>query len=301
MNPSEPTLHTTPVVLPFRAPASNPHLADRRNLPHDLAALRRPAPVRHPGAPEMRAADGLAHDARNLLTSLELFSSMLAEPGVLSSSHGDMAQELASLTGVLGHLLEQLAPRPLPEGRGTEASPMVRREPLRPRPVAVAKVPRASGELEAGAVVQSCERLLSAIAGPQVALQINTERGLPPLSISTDELTRVLINLVRNASEAMPHGGRISIQVRKAVSAQPAALITVQDTGCGIPPHALGQIFQAGFTSKKAPGRWLSSGHHGLGLTIVRNLVEDCGGSVRVTSALKKGTTFELKVPCFRS
>jgi signal transduction histidine kinase len=300
-----------PSILPFPAPqATNPHLANPEHLPHDVAALRRPVAVdRATRAPALRAGDGLAHDARNVLTSLELFTTLLAEPGVLAIEHRHLAEDLRLLGGTLRALIDRIGgdgDRASATTAEAQATPVVRREPVRPRAaVAVpqpelAPSPQVSGRPEAGTQVKGCERLLAAIAGPQVALHISVERGLGELAMNNDELTRVLINLVKNASEAMPGGGRCSIGVRRAISKQPAALITVQDTGCGIPPHALGQIFQAGFSSKRPGERWPSRGHHGLGLTIVRTLVEEAGGSVRVVSAVKKGTTFELKIPCKR-
>ncbi len=267
--------------------------------------LRRPEVVDSTSAPQLKEQDGLAHDARNLVASLELFSGLLAEPGVLGEEHKHFAGDLKSLTAPLASLVEQMAAasRSQAGGAGMNQEPMFAREPLRPS--------LASGrsrhdqqqeeQRDAGMMVKSCERLLGAIAGPAVALHISCERGLGEPSLSGEALTRVLVNLVQNASEAMPQGGRVVITVRKALGARPSALVTVQDTGLGIPAHAIGQVFQAGFSSKKAEKKWPATRHYGLGLTIVRDLVEGAGGSVRVASTLKKGTTFEIKLPCRRA
>jgi signal transduction histidine kinase len=283
--------------------------ADPNQVPHDIAMLRRPTAVETMPAPRINELEGLAHDARNLLTSLELFSGLLAEPGVLGEGHEHFAGDIKSLAIPLAVLVERMAIASQSKGSQTpgHADPVFTREPVRPplrsrgaaKPAAAPAGVR-DAQNDAGVVVKSCERMLAAIAGPAVTLQVSYERGLGELALSGEALTRVLINLVRNASEAMGRGGRIDITVRKGLGAKPSAILSVQDNGVGIPPHALGQIFQAGFSSKKAQNKWPSAVHHGLGLTIVRDLVEEAGGSVRVASTPKKGTTFELKLPCSR-
>jgi signal transduction histidine kinase len=296
------------------------------SMPHDLAVLRRPAAVEAAVAAPTEGigeVEGLAVEARKLITSLEQFSSLLAGPGVMDQKHQHLAEDLKLLTGPLSKLIGRLAVAST-EGRaergpsselsaGAGASrasgndPVFAREPLRPV-LASGRATRTSGTAggpqhdpgDAGWVVKNCERLLAAVAGPRVALHVSGERGLGALSLGSESLTRVLINLVKNASEAMPGGGRITIAVRRGPGSRPFALISVQDSGTGIPAHALGQIFQAGFTSKKSQCKWPATTYQGLGLTIVRELVEDAGGSVRVVSTLGKGTTFELKLPCRR-
>ena len=285
-------------------------------VPPDLSMPGRPAESGDRPRFRIEEQEALAHDARNLMTSLELFTDLLAQPGVLSDQHQHYASDLESLTAPLAALIERMAGAARSEaGPGGEttrvpgrtaasmsgSAPRFQLEPLRPRlraHPAVGSVSPAGEPCEAGLMVKSCERLLAAIAGPSVALHISYERGLGRLSLDGEALTRVLINLVKNASEAMPHGGRVAITVRQGMGARPCALISVQDSGTGIPAHAMGQIFQAGFSSKKPRARWPASAHHGLGLTIVRDLVEEAGGRVRVVSTWKKGTTFEIKLPC---
>jgi signal transduction histidine kinase len=233
-----------------------------------------------------------------------LVADMLGEPGILAEPFKHYARDLKLLTGTLTTLVERMSQTQ------AGAEPVFVREPLRPplpsNAARTAEWMRKStdGEAEAagdaGLMVKSCERLLAAVAGPRVSLQISFERSIGRLTLKGDELTRVLLNLVKNASESMPSGGRVAITVRRALGPGPAALISVQDNGTGISAHAMGQIFQAGFTSKPAERKWPAMAHHGLGLTIVRDLVEGAGGSVRVMSALRKGTTFELRVPCHR-
>ena len=297
-------------LLPFRTPVLrnlNGSL-DLSQLPHDIGALRRPAEARAETAPaSLNEQQRRAHDARNLLSSLDLLSDLIGEPGVLAESDRHFAGDLKAITGSLGELVEGIAGGLTPQGAAAVAAraarpgaePVFILEPLLAR-LKAGQQQQAQAR-DAGAMVKSCEKLLCAIAGPAVNLNISYEPGLGELRMEGEALTRVLINLVRNASEAMPRGGRVTITVRKALGARPAALVRVQDTGEGIPAHAMGLLFKPGFSSRKAPKRWPATVHHGFGLTIVREIVEAVGGSVRVSSALGKGTTFEMKVPCRRA
>jgi len=98
-------------------------------------------------------------------------------------------------------------------------------------------------------------------------------------------LRRVLVNLILNAVQAMPNGGRLTLAVGKA---QNSASISVQDTGTGIPAEDLEKIFNPFFTTK-AQGQ-------GLGLAVCERLVEAQGGEITVTSEVGKGSTFTVKL-----
>ena len=131
--------------------------------------------------------------------------------------------------------------------------------------------------------------LLSALAGPSIALTVDVEGGALPVRLNTEDLTRVLVNLVKNAAEAMPGGGSIRIGLRKRGGPAEGALdaaeagqelsLTIEDTGTGIPRKALERVFEAGFTThtagssaeNSAGGGWPSA-HRGLGLSITRSI-----------------------------
>jgi signal transduction histidine kinase len=98
------------------------------------------------------------------------------------------------------------------------------------------------------------------------------------------------LNLVTNAVQAMPRGGRLVI--RTAQSASDRLTLTVQDTGVGIPQAHLKDIFNPFFTTK-APGQGT-----GLGLFVVHAILQRYGGDIRVTSELGAGTTFTIELPC---
>ena len=134
--------------------------------------------------------------------------------------------------------------------------------------------------------------LLRVAAGPAVSVFVSCESGLPPLAVGDDTLLRVLTNLVKNAGESMAHGGTVRVTARRALSrTAPAVLVHVADDGPGIAPLLLERIFEAGVSGKGGAGR-------GLGLAIVQQLVEAAGGKVTVASTPRRGTTFELRLPC---
>jgi signal transduction histidine kinase len=97
------------------------------------------------------------------------------------------------------------------------------------------------------------------------------------------------MNLLLNAAEATPEGGRIAISAAKLTYVE-SVEIRVTDTGCGIPPEVLGHVFEPFFTTK--PGRGT-----GLGLSISHAYVKSHGGDMRVDSVLDRGTTVTLTLP----
>lgn len=105
---------------------------------------------------------------------------------------------------------------------------------------------------------------------------------------SPDEITQVWVNLIFNALQAMEYRGRLAISIR-AVGDQ--AVVEFTDSGCGIPHNMIDQIFTPFFTTK-APGEGC-----GLGLDIVKRIIESHGGSIQVKSRVGEGTTFTVRLP----
>ena len=95
--------------------------------------------------------------------------------------------------------------------------------------------------------------LLSALAGPSIALTMEAEGGAQAVRLTGEDLTRLLVNLVKNAAEAMPKGGRVHIGLRGREAAQgtaPCLALTIEDNGPGIPEAAFDKIFTSGYTSR---------------------------------------------------
>ncbi|MEM6331516.1 MAG: ATP-binding protein [Planctomycetota bacterium] len=109
------------------------------------------------------------------------------------------------------------------------------------------------------------------------------------------QIQQVLINLLTNARQAMPQGGRVAIRLREDPATGTVDL-TVQDNGPGIPPEALPKIFQPGYSTKAGPDA-TGKGGAGVGLAACREIIEEHGGKIRVESAVGRGAAFTLKLP----
>jgi signal transduction histidine kinase len=108
------------------------------------------------------------------------------------------------------------------------------------------------------------------------------------------QIEQILVNLVINARQAMPAGGRLKIEVREHRPTDTVE-VSVSDTGVGIPPDQLRQIFEPFFTTKQ-PDEY-GRGGTGLGLSVCRQIIEQHQGRIRVESVAGKGSTFTLKLP----
>ena len=117
-------------------------------------------------------------------------------------------------------------------------------------------------------------------------------RGLPRLTIHPDPLYQILGNLVTNAHDAMEAGGTVRLTAgRQKQDGHGHIVLSVQDTGCGIPAGSLERVFEPFYTTK-GPGEGT-----GLGLPICRKLMESMGGRIEVVSDEGSGTTFTLWFP----
>ena len=241
---------------------------------------------------------GLSHDARNLVTALRLCAELMEEPGVLAPEHAHFAGEIRSIADASNAIVGQLS-----------TLARARR--------AWQKTPVETPVVDLGEAVRQIGGLLSAIAGPRIVVQTASLPCAGELGLSEENLTRILLNLARNAADAMPEGGRIRITAQRggggnflwtADSTGPlsddvpaeSVLLTVEDSGPGIPPSVRENIFEPGYTTRRGLGPWSEAPHHGLGLSIVRQLVEDAGGSICAGVAPLGGARFEIELPTRR-
>lgn len=116
-----------------------------------------------------------------------------------------------------------------------------------------------------------------------IELHLSLDRAIPLVFCDPEKLEQVLINLVKNAAEATPQGGTITLATRR----EPGwVCLDVVDTGAGIPAESLEEIFIPFFTTKKEGS--------GLGLSVCRKIVQDHGGRIEVKSSLGSGSTFTI-------
>lgn len=118
--------------------------------------------------------------------------------------------------------------------------------------------------------------------------------GRPHVPGVAGQIEQILINLVINARQAMPKGGRLLVEVKDNVPAQMAE-IRVADSGEGMPPERLRRIFEPFYTTKKPDEQ--GSGGTGLGLSVCRHIIEQHHGRIRVESVAGKGSSFTVKLP----
>lgn len=142
--------------------------------------------------------------------------------------------------------------------------------------------------------VERVTRMLSAIAQEnQITIETDLKEDCPIL-ILEDDLYQIIFNLVENGIKYNRTGGKLTVRVHRQ---EDNAVLTVRDTGVGIPADALAHIFERFYRVDKARSR--KSGGSGLGLSIVRNMVERNHGEIRVQSQLGIGTEFTVIFPVF--
>jgi two-component system cell cycle sensor histidine kinase/response regulator CckA len=223
-------------------------------------------------------AGGIAHDFNNLLTATNGFCELLlARHGPDDDSHDDLVQ------------IKQ---------NGERASSLVRQllafsrqQTLQPR---VVRVNDLLGDLSA---------MLRRVIGETVTLDIGLAPDAPPVRVDPAEFDRIVVNLAVNARDAMPGGGKLSIQtgLERVTEAPPSGeeglspgdyvAVTVADEGSGIVPEHLDRIFDPFFTTKEA-GKGI-----GLGLSSVYGIVRQTGGHITVDSSPGAGTRFRIFLP----
>src|SRR5262249_55265189 len=125
------------------------------------------------------------------------------------------------------------------------------------------------------------------LAAHYVVLHTALDEELRPMEVDPDQLQQVFINLINNSLDAMPAGGALLISTRRD---DDGALVELADTGEGIAAEQIELIFDPLFTTK--PGRGT-----GLGLTVVKQIITEHGGTIAVTSKRGEGATFQIKLP----
>jgi signal transduction histidine kinase len=267
---------------------------------------------RQPGS----TAAELAHDARNMVTALELYCNLLAEPGVLAAQFLHYASELRLVASACRRLVEKLmlldgqvsqergrGGNSLPASAGGGGPLQLTRIPTLPQIAEQRLLERPIDNLFEE--MEANRNLLDAMAGLAISLTMRAEGGARPVYLTAEELTRVLVNLVKNAAEAMRKAGRIEITLRERYQAQNAApklVLTVEDNGPGIREGLLEQIFEPGFSTHATAPEGEDDGdsraaHSGLGLSSARSLLEAAGGSIRAENRIEGGARMVIELP----
>ena len=137
-------------------------------------------------------------------------------------------------------------------------------------------------------VEDSLEMFQERIAHNSIKVEKSIEANLPAVHADRDQLIQVLINLIVNSLHAMPEGGRLRLSLAREGR---YVCLGVSDTGHGMPEEICAKVFEPFFTTKD-----FGKGT-GLGLTVVKDIIEDHGGTIEVESVVDKGTTFWIRLP----
>jgi signal transduction histidine kinase len=155
-----------------------------------------------------------------------------------------------------------------------------------------------SGNFEATDLKKIVEDTLVLLERELSKFRIAVETHLaevPPVLAQGNQIQQVLLNLLINARQAMPSGGRVIIRLQHDTAAEMVDLV-VRDTGSGIPADKLPRIFEPFYTTKSGPDE-TGMGGTGLGLAACRQIIEAHHGHIRVLSTVGQGTEFTIKLP----
>jgi signal transduction histidine kinase len=275
--PAELTDHYLPAAR-FRVCLDN--LLFRKRM--EEALLRSMEQLRHSQKLEAvgKLAGGVAHDFRNLVTTI-IHSAELLE---MEFPEGDQrrkdAEEILGAAEKAGQLVTQL----LAFGRRQELKPRV---------------------LDLNSIVGNLENMLKRVTGDKVELVLLLEPELATVKADQSQLEQVLMNMVVNARDAMPDGGRLTVrtenvtlqpeQCKGVPEARPGRFVrlSIVDTGVGMNKDTLDQMFEPFFTTKQSGT--------GLGLSVAHGIIKQHGGWISVDSEPGRGTRFRIFLPAVTS
>ena len=220
-------------------------------------------------------AGGIAHDFNNLLTIVSGYARRLTARAELASAHPDLEQILLA-SDRAAELTRQL----LAFARRGHTAPSL---------------------IDVSALARELEPMLRRLLAADIVFDFQLQPRMPQVMMDRTGLEQIMMNLMINASDAMPAGGTLRVTTQeRAVSAEEAAVhgleggayveLAVADTGTGMAPETVERIFDPFFSTKGERGT-------GMGLATVYGTVDQADGWIDVTSTVGKGTTFTVLLP----
>jgi PAS domain S-box-containing protein len=228
-----------------------------------------------------RLAGGIAHDFNNLLCIITGYSTLVADGLPSDEPLREFVAEIKKAAERASSLTQQLL--------------AFSRKQMR--------VPRV---LNLNTLITDLDKMLRRLIGEDIELVATLGANLHPIKADQGQIEQILMNLVVNARDAMPRGGRLNIStanieldaatLRDTPEGTPGAYVRleVSDTGCGMDKEVMAHLFEPFFTTK---GQGKGTG---LGLATVFGIVKQSGGHIQVTSEPKQGATFRIYLPRFQ-
>lgn len=212
-------------------------------------------------------AAGVAHEIGNPLNALNIHLQLLArEIRALPEESRQSLQELVEIAGVETQRLDLIITQFL--------------KALRP------SMPTLALENVEGLLKDSLVLMRHEIQNRNITIHVDRAEGIPKIPVDRDQIKQVFFNIIKNAIQAMPDGGRLGISL---AAPDQFLVIAFQDTGVGIQPEDFSRIFDPYHTTKPDGS--------GLGLMIVQRIVQDHGGQIEVQSKPGAGTRFTVLLP----
>ena len=209
-------------------------------------------------------AGGIAHDFNNILAVIAASSSMLGEL-LPDPSDRELVTEIDDAVRRATAMTRQL----LAFSRKQVVEPVV---------------------LDLNAAVNETRKMLRRMVGEDIVIETSFEPDLGHIRIDPGYLVQVLMNLAVNARDAMPRGGTLAITTRN-LTGPSRVVLTITDTGCGMPPHIRQRVFEPFFTTKG-----IGKGT-GLGLSVVHGIIQQAGGTIAIESEVGIGTAIRVTLP----
>ncbi|MEC7583821.1 MAG: ATP-binding protein [Planctomycetota bacterium] len=209
---------------------------------------------------------------------------------------GGIAHDFNNLLGVMmgaGGILKEDLPAEDPRSKNVDLilASAEKGSALARRLLMFSKREPSSGlETDVVASTRSLMQILTRVLGREILLEFEANRDSVMIGIDPVQFEQVLMNLVVNARDALPKGGRIKISIRHLAETS-QSILEVQDDGIGMAPDVVQKAFEPFFSTKPADKGT------GLGLSVVYGIVTDAGGEIDVTSSPGQGTTFSIQLP----
>ncbi len=221
-----------------------------------------------------RLVGGVAHDFNNLLTGILLYCDLLLAGLDTGSPLQAYVEEIRKAGSDSAGLIQQLLAVARPQVAPAQA-------------------------VSWNEVVAGMRNLLTRLVGEHVELVTELAVDAEPVGMNPTQMRQIVLNLLLNARDAMPEGGRITLTAggrtsRPSLDSPPSSAatdLTVTDTGCGMDAETRSHLFETFFTTKP-PGHG-----HGLGMAMVDRIVKERGGTVEVESEAGKGTRVTVRLP----